>query len=249
MSRRPSDRTEPDPHSRKVEAMFGRIAPWYDLLNRLLSFGQDIRWRNRLVAKVALPSTRRVLDLAAGTLDVSRAIAHRHPEASLLAMDFSVPMLKRGRPKMAGHGRFLPVCADARRLPLASESVDCVTIAFGIRNIRPRSAAFAEIRRALTPGGRLAVLEFGTGRDRIWGGAYNLYLGRILPGIGRLVSKDGLAYGYLAETIKAFPSADALAGELRQAGFEEVTYESMTSGIVYLHTADKPRQESAAVRT
>jgi demethylmenaquinone methyltransferase/2-methoxy-6-polyprenyl-1,4-benzoquinol methylase len=115
--------------------------------------------------------------------------------------------------------------------------VDCVTIAFGLRNIRPRTAAYAEIRRVLAPGGRFCILEFGSGQNRILGGMYNLYLSQFLPRLGRLISRDKQAYRYLAETICAFPSAPALEEELLQAGFSRVTGHSLTAGIVWLHTA------------
>jgi len=114
-----------------------------------------------------------------------------------------------------------------------------VTIAFGIRNILPRAAAFAEIFRVLKPGGRLCVLEFGSGRTRIWKGLYNLYLNRLLPLAGRLVSGDAGAYRYLAETIAAFPAAGELAEEMRAAGFNRVLWLPLLSGIVYIHVAEK----------
>jgi len=116
-----------------------------------------------------------------------------------------------------------------------------VTIAFGIRNILPRTDAYREILRVLAPGGRLCILEFGTGQARIWQGAYNFYLGTVLPRIGRFFSKNPEAYQYLADTIRAFPNARILAGELLDAGFDTVSYEPLSSGIVYIHVAQKPR--------
>jgi SAM-dependent methyltransferase len=115
-----------------------------------------------------------------------------------------------------------------------------VTIAFGIRNILPRTDAYSEILRVLAPGGRLCILEFGTGQARIWQGAYNFYLGTVLPRIGRFFSKNPEAYQYLADTILAFPHAPFLAGELRDAGFEQVGFQALSSGIVYIHVAQKP---------
>jgi demethylmenaquinone methyltransferase/2-methoxy-6-polyprenyl-1,4-benzoquinol methylase len=122
--------------------------------------------------------------------------------------------------------------------------MDSVTISFGIRNITPRSRAYEEILRILKPGGKLSILEFGTGRERIWGGMYNFYLDRILPLLGRLVSRDQGAYRYLAETIKTFPDAPSLARELHEAGFGRIMYQPLSSGIVYLHTAEKPGAEN-----
>lgn len=231
----------PDQRDRAVAGMFGRIVPFYDMLNHTLSLGLDHYWR-RVLADAARPGgTGRVLDLAAGTLDVSLAIRRRHPQATVPALDFCPPMLQRGRRKLAGANatRILPVAADAKRLPLRDGSVDCVTMAFGIRNIVPRAAAFAEMLRVLTPGGRACILEFGSGRERIWGGLYNLYLNHVLPRIGRLLSKDPDAYAYLAETVRLFPSARQLEEELRAAGFARVWHKKLTSGIVCLHMAEK----------
>ncbi len=237
-----------DEQARHVSRMFDRIAGWYDFLNHLLSLGLDIYWRRCLVRLVRPGSSGRVLDLAAGTLDVACEIVRQHPSMKVLALDFSLPMLQRGRRKLHGHrAQAISVAlADGRRLPVADASVDCVTIAFGIRNIIPRQTAFSEIFRVLRPGGRLCILEFGTGRERIWGGVYNFYLRKILPGVGRMVSGDDRAYRYLAETILAFPDAAALERELNDCGYAEVTYRAMLSGIVYLHAAHKPAQPEIA---
>jgi len=228
-------------HGRKVAGLFDSIARWYDFLNHFLSAGQDIYWRYRLVHGVRMGKTGRILDLAAGTLDVSLEILRQHPGARVLAMDFSRAMLVQGKGKVPEkfENQLHLAQADGRLLPLPDASVDCVTIAFGIRNILPRREAYEEIMRVLAPGGRLCILEFGTGRTRIWKGVYNLYLNRILPLIGRVVSRDSTAYQYLADTIIGFPSARELAGELYDAGFSRVHFAPMCSGIVYLHTAEK----------
>lgn len=243
---------QPDPcgHARNVSGMFGRIADWYDLLNRVLSGGLDKYWRYRLVRHVVPGPTGRVLDLAAGTLDVSLEIVRQHPGTRVPALDFCRPMLQRGRGKLFGETAraIWPATADGRRLPLADASVDCVTIAFGIRNILPRSEAFAEILRVLVPGGRLCVLEFGTGKTPVWRGLYNFYLNRVLPMVGKAVSGDSGAYRYLADTIMAFPTADELAGEMTEAGFGRVFHLPLTSGIVRLHVAEKPHAPATGSR-
>ncbi len=230
-------------HDAAVAGMFGRIVPFYDLLNRVLSLGLDQYWRKVLAQNVRLGDTGRVLDLAAGTLDVSLAIRRRYPTATVPAMDFCPPMLVRGSRKLkdANAHSILPVAADAKRLPLPDASVDCITIAFGIRNILPREAAFAEMLRVLRPGGRACILEFGSGQERIWGGLYNVYLNHLLPRVGKIFSKDPGAYEYLADTIRKFPSARSLEQEMRTAGFERAWHEKLTSGIVCLHVGEKAR--------
>ena len=226
-------------HDAAVAGMFGRIAGWYDFLNRLLSLGIDQRWRRELAAS-ARPGDGLALDLAAGTLDVALALRRAAPDALVAALDFCPPMLAHGRRKLKGENqeRILPVAADARRLPLRDGAAACVTMAFGIRNIAPRPAAFREMLRVLRPGGRACILEFGSVRERIWGGVYNAYLNHLLPLVGKAFSRDG-AYSYLAESIRAFPTAEELAAEMRAAGFARVEYRKLTSGIVCLHVGEK----------
>lgn len=229
----------PEEHAKHVAGMFGRIVSRYDLANHLLSFGQDYWWRYKLAREITPGPTGRVLDLAAGTLDVSLEITRQKPETRVLAMDFTHPMLVHGLGKIKSGRDIQCVTADARLLPLPDACVDHATIAFGIRNILPRSEAFAEMHRVLVPGGKACVLEFGSGRKRIFFGAYNFYLRWILPHIGRLVAGDGAAYDHLADTIRGFPSASELDRELLDAGFARVEHRSMMSGIVYLHVARK----------
>ncbi len=228
-----------------IASLFNSIARWYDFLNHFLSVGQDVYWRKRQVKGLRVPRGGRVLDLAAGTMDVSLETLRRYPEVKIIAMDVSASMLIHGRRKIPEHHAraITTVLGDGRVLPLPAESVDSVTISFGIRNITPRSAAYAEILRILKPGGKLSILEFGTGRERIWGGLYNFYLDKVLPLVGRIVSRDPGAYRYLAETIKAFPDAPSLARELSRAGFGRIMYQPLSSGIVYLHTAEKPGEQ------
>ena len=236
-------KTEHKEHGRQVVGLFGRIAPWYDFLNHFLSLGWDVAWRKRLRRCVRVHRTKRVLDLAAGTLDVSREITRHMPDVDVVAMDFSEPMLRRGQRKIrsTGDGRIQPTVADGRALPAKAESVDCVTIAFGIRNIRPREAAYQEVLRVLTPGGRFCILEFGAGRQKILRGVYNVYLHHVLPLVGRIFSGDPQAYRYLAESIQEFPDAGTLCRELTRAGFDRAYSVPLTFGIVQLHIAEKER--------
>ncbi len=235
-------------HGGLVSAMFGRIAPGYDKANRLLSCGIDILWRRRVVKRVAASFSpggrRRVLDLAAGTLDLSLALARSIAGANVLALDFCLPMLVAGGPKLHRadaytRGRVNRAAGDAFALPLADESVDAVTVAFGLRNMLPHQAALSEACRVLSPGGSLFVLEFGTASTPLWGGLYNFYLSRALPALGGLITGDREAYDYLARTITAFPGADGLADTMRSAGFSHVAWEKLCGGIVYLHSGRK----------
>jgi demethylmenaquinone methyltransferase/2-methoxy-6-polyprenyl-1,4-benzoquinol methylase len=223
--------------------MFGRIVPCYDILNRILSFGCDRLWRARLAEAARPGSTGRILDLAAGTLDVALALCARHPGVVVPAVDFCLPMLQKGRSKLRGRNqqRILPIAGDATCLPLPGASVDSVTMAFGIRNIQARHTAFAEMLRVLAPGGLACILEFGSGRERVWSGAGRFYRDRLLPGLGKMVSGDDGAYAYLVRTIRDFPAAGTLEKELRDAGFVHTRFERIFSGIVCLHIAEKAK--------
>ncbi len=226
-----------------ISAMFERITPWYDTLNTVLSLGIDRYWRMKLINEVRPLSTGRVLDLAAGTLKVSVALQRKFPSVIIPALDFCPPMLLQGKKKLKpkSAASILPVGADARHLPLPDACVDAITMAFGIRNINPRSEAFKEMLRVLVPGGRACILEFGSGKNKIWGGLYNFYLKHILPRIGNVVSGDNNAYTYLAKTIHEFPTALELEEELRNAGFNSAWHISLNCGIVCIHIAEKAR--------
>ncbi|WP_235896675.1 ubiquinone/menaquinone biosynthesis methyltransferase [Oceanidesulfovibrio marinus] len=233
-------------HAGRVRSMFGRISRWYDFLNHFLSLGLDIHWRKVLVREAEPPGGRgHIVDLAAGTLDVTVMLAKRYQATRITAVDFSKPMLDQGASKISKRGlekRVSRVVADGRRLPLADGSAQCMTVAFGIRNIVPRQDAYAEVLRVLEPGGQFLILEFGSGKKRILRGIYNLYLNYLLPLAGRIVSGDKAAYQYLADTIRAFPDERALARELLDAGFETVYCLPLSWGIVNLHIAETPRR-------
>lgn len=226
--------------SRWVRGMFGRIAGRYDLLNHLLSFQLDKRWRARTVARVAdvLRDERAVvLDLCCGTGDVMLALEERRG-AAVLGSDFCHPMLTEAQRKIAARRFRSPLFeADALELPLRDESLDLITIAFGFRNLANYRRGLVELRRVLKPGGRLAILEFSQPSNRLWAAIYGFFSTRVLPVVGGWISGSRDAYSYLPESIAKFPGAEQLAGEMRAAGFAEVEFERMTGGSVALHIA------------
>lgn len=225
----------------RIAGMFDAIAGRYDLLNHLLSAGIDRRWRTHAIRSLALSGREIVLDLCTGTADVAIAARRAAPGARrVVGVDFSSEMLRVGRAKLQHEGlaeRITLMRADATRVPVATSSIDAVTIAFGIRNVQDPQAACAEMRRVLRPGGRVAILEFAIPQTPGLRQLYLLYFRVILPLVGRLVSRHTAAYGYLPASVSAFASPDAFVTILRQAGFVDVAAVPLTFGIVFLYTA------------
>ncbi|HEY3355465.1 MAG TPA: ubiquinone/menaquinone biosynthesis methyltransferase [Polyangia bacterium] len=220
-----------------VRAMFDRIAPTYDLLNRLLAFRTDVRWRRRLVAALALAPGERLLDLCAGTMDVAAAARQAQPAARIVGADFARGMLARGHEKT----RIPATQADAAALPFQPASFDACSVAFGVRNLESLDGGLAEIARVLRPGGRLAVLELF--RPATWfGRALHAAYSRVaLPLVGRAVSGDAGAYRYLVRSIDAFGTREAFMRAVREAGFDEVRGVTLAPGLCGLVSARRAR--------
>ena len=231
------------PEKAAVRSMFDRIAPRYDLLNRLLSAGTDVRWRRRAVDFLELTPPLRVLDLCTGTADLLLEAVSRDPRNTGLGVDLAQGMLARGVRKLERRGyaaRARLVGGDGERLPVRSASFDAALVGFGIRNIGDPQRALVEVHRALRPGGRFVVLEFSMPQGLL-GRLYRTYFTVLLPRIGRLVSGDGSAYAYLPASVQAFPSPQAFAALMEQAGFASVRMQPLTFGIACLHRGEKPR--------
>jgi len=227
-----------------IREMFSSIAPRYDLLNRVLSLGQDQQWRRLAVKKIPLLERGIILDVATGTGDIALTLAHYQPPAtSIIGMDFSGPMLDIARRKISKrglNGRIKLVLADALSLPLADETVDAAIIAFGLRNLVHATQGLSEFYRVIKPGGYLVILEFGFPANPVFQRLYHFYFLRILPWIGGLISRNHRAYRYLPESVLAFPYADALEERLWEAGFQEAEHHKLTGGIALVYRARRP---------
>ncbi|MCB2185705.1 MAG: class I SAM-dependent methyltransferase [Deltaproteobacteria bacterium] len=234
---------DPEQQISQVRRMFSRVVPVYDLMNRLLSFREDVRWRRFVSRSLRLAPGDLVLDVACGTGDVALAVADR-PEVDLVVgLDLVPPMLVKARRKVTARGQSyrIPLLAgDATRLPFPDHTFAAVTIAFGIRNIPFRVRAMAEMGRVLKPGGRLYVLEFTTPEKPWVRRLYKVYLTGLLPKLGQWIARYGEPYQYLAETILEFPSPSAFREEMRQAGLVAPRSHDLTKGIAWLHVAEKP---------
>jgi demethylmenaquinone methyltransferase/2-methoxy-6-polyprenyl-1,4-benzoquinol methylase len=223
-----------------IAGMFDAIARRYDFLNHVLSAGIDRSWRRRAIRSLGLTGAERVLDLCTGTADLAIAARRAAPRARrVIGIDFARAMLAIGRDKVhqqAPGDAIVFVRGDATRVPLADCSIDAVTIAFGVRNIENPAAAMTEVYRVLVPGGRFAILEFAMPTTRVVRSVYAWYLTRVLPRIGRAISRDDRAYAYLPASVSAFSRPDEFVKILRHAGFTTISAVPLTLGTVFLYT-------------
>jgi len=224
----------------RVAGVFDSVADRYDLMNDLMSAGLHRLWKQFTIEQSRVNPGRRVLDLAGGTGDLARKFSARVGSAGFVCLaDINLSMLRLGRDRLLDAGCITPaVQCDAEKLPFRSDTFDCVSIAFGLRNVTHKDAALAEMRRVIRPGGRALVLEF----SRVWKPLeplYDLYSFNVLPAIGKLVARDADSYRYLAESIRMFPSQEELKGMMEQAGFDKVDYFNLTAGVVALHVGLK----------
>ncbi|MBU6274177.1 MAG: bifunctional demethylmenaquinone methyltransferase/2-methoxy-6-polyprenyl-1,4-benzoquinol methylase UbiE [Bacteroidetes bacterium] len=232
-----------DSKKEQVARMFDGISGRYDLLNRLLSMGIDIRWRRvalRMLRERGLPA--RVLDVATGTADLALALATDLPEAEVIGVDLSEGMLGVGRQKVERNGlrsRVRLEQADAENLPFEDGSFDAVTVAFGVRNFENLDKGLGELQRVLRPGGHLMVLEFSRPTSPLVKGLMNLYSRSLMPALGGWLSKDRAAYAYLPASVQVFPEGDAFEERLKQAGLQPLRQRRLSMGISSVYIARK----------
>ncbi len=236
----------------RVEAMFSAIARRYDLVNRLMTMGLDLHWR-RLAAAEAHPQPgERVLDVCCGTGDLTLALAKRCPSCGVVGLDFSETMLGLARRKTAarttGAGNVSYVRGDVLDMPFADDTFAAVTVAFGVRNVPDVRAAFAEMARVTRSGGHVVCLEATRPRGPLGRRVHALWLGTIVPRLGRVVSGDGAAYSYLPASTRDFPDVDGLGAVMAAAGLRRVRYRGFVFGIVALHVGEVSGSEAPAER-
>ena len=229
--------------TRRVGQVFTSVASQYDRMNDLMSFGIHRLWKRHFVATSGVRAGDRVLDLAGGTGDIASLLRSRVGAAgSVVLGDINAEMLATGRDRLIDRGlldglEYLRLNAEA--LPFADSCFDCVTIAFGLRNVTDKAAALCEMFRVLRPGGKLLVLEFSELSEPWLQPLYDFHSFEVLPRLGRLIANDAASYRYLAESIRKHPNQEALKGLLEQAGFERVQYRNLSAGIVAIHSGVK----------
>jgi demethylmenaquinone methyltransferase/2-methoxy-6-polyprenyl-1,4-benzoquinol methylase len=229
----------------QVAAMFDQVSTRYDRTNNVLSVGNAALWRVATTRAVAPRAGETILDVAAGTGTSSASLARNG--ASVVAADFSAGMIDVGRQRQAGNPFIRFVQADAMDLPFDDDTFDAVTISFGLRNIVDPKKALAEFFRVVKPGGRVVVCEFSQPPLAPVRAGHSAYLKFGMPVLARVASSNPAAYEYLMESIQAWPDQRALAGWMREAGFERVAYRNLTAGIVALHRGFKPERQAAPV--
>lgn len=226
--------------ARRVGDVFKSVAPSYDVMNDLMSLGLHRVWKRFALEMSGVREGSRVLDVASGSGDLAAAFAKRVGASGEVWMtDINAAMLAVGRDKLIDAGVFAPLAlCDAEKLPFASNTFDCVSVAFGLRNMTHKEAALAEMTRVARPGGRVIVLEF----SRPWkplARAYDAYSFTILPALGKFVARDEAAYRYLAESIRMHPDQETLKSMMTAAGLESVDYFNLAAGVVALHRGYK----------
>ena len=221
-----------------VRALFGAIAPRYDLMNRLMTGGRDRAWRRLAAREAAATPGAWLLDLAAGTGDLTLALARQYPSAAIAALDFSQPMLARGKRKVEAAGVSEQVCflvGDALRIPFATAIFDAVTSAFMLRNVADLPRAFAEMARVTRPGGRVVCLELSRPTAPFFRALFWVYFAGLVPIVGRNLSRHGSAYRYLPDSLAEFVDTEELKRIMQSAGLRDVTYRRLMGGTVAIH--------------
>lgn len=227
----------------EIAGMFDATAKRYDLLNSLLSGGNDRLWRIHMQRAVRPQPGERILDVAAGTGASSAPMAKAG--ALVTALDLSAGMVEEGRRR---HPDIEFVLGSAEELPFQADTFDAVTISFGLRNVQHPRQALSEFLRVLKPGGRLFVCEFSQPPVGVVRRSYEAYLGTVLPGLARVASSNPEAYRYLVESIRSWPEQQTLSQWIRTAGFTRVAHRNLTMGVVALHRGRKPTEATAAMR-
>lgn len=224
---------------RQVSAMFDRIAPRYDLMNRIMTGRRDVAWRQLAARTAVAGGCERALDVATGTGDLAIDLLNAGA-GSVVGLDFSPEMLEIARQKTTDISF---VTGDAMSLPFDDAMFDACTVAFGLRNMEDYQAAVTEMSRILRPGGRLVCLELTPYRKPVLGRIFGFYFKRIMPAIGGLLSGDRKAYQYLPASVDNFPDAATLAGMMDRAGLTSIRWKLLGGGTVALHVGIKPGQE------
>ena len=224
---------------KKVSAVFNSVATNYDLMNNLMSMGLHHVWKKILIETTTLKPKSKILDIAAGTADISIEFLKKNKDYEVFHTDINLPMLREGRKKLINQGKIIPsILCDAEALPFPNNYFDCVTIGFGLRNMTNKKKALEEIYRVLSPGGKIIILEF----SKVWQPlrkVYDIFSFKVVPKLGKLFAKDEKSYKYLVESIRMHPDQNTLIELLKTQGFEKTSFMNLSAGIVAIHKGYK----------
>ncbi len=227
----------------KVNDLFDLVAPRYDLMNDLQSFGLHRLWKRRLIRLARARPSEKALDLCCGTGDIAFALARRG--AQVVGLDFNRPMLavaeKRGRNLRDGVVGPQFICGNALQVPFPDDSFEIVTIGYGLRNLTSCDAGLREMQRVAKPGGRLLVLDFGKPDNPLWRGIYFGYMKRFVPVLGRVFCGDAAAYAYILESLNHYPAQRGVAEKMRELRLDQVRIINLLGGVMSINYAEKPR--------
>ena len=221
--------------AKKVKDVFESVATKYDLMNSLMSGGLHKIWKKYFTQILSLKNNSKILDLASGTGDVCIELSNQNKNFQIFHTDINIKMLEQGKTKLIDHGKIIPsIVCDAEKIPFPSNYFDCITIAFGLRNVTNKEEALSEMYRVLSPGGKLVILEF----SKIWGPLSKIYDGfsfNILPKLGKIFAKDESSYQYLVESIRMHPDQKTLQSMMQNQGFDNTSFQNLSGGIVAIH--------------
>ncbi|MCH9781745.1 class I SAM-dependent methyltransferase [Methylophilaceae bacterium] len=225
--------------AKRVGEVFDSVSSNYDLMNNLMSLGLHNVWKKTLIDTSSLKAKAKILDIAAGTADLTLAFAKANKDYEILQTDINHSMLMEGQKKLINSGVIIPaITCDAEALPFADNYFDCVTIAFGLRNMTRKENALREVYRVLSPGGKVLILEFSH-IYQPFQKLYDAFSFKFIPILGKLFAKDELSYRYLVESIRVHPSQEELKEMMEAEAFEKVSYTNMSAGIVAIHKGYK----------
>lgn len=235
-------KVEPQQKTKLVADVFAKVAPKYDLMNDLMSAGMHRLWKKFTIDEADVKPSQVILDVAAGSGDLTKAFARKVSRGKVVMTDINPAMLEVGRKRLIDEGivnNVEFVIADAENLPFTTDYFDCITIAFGLRNVTNKSAALASMYRVLKPGGKLLILEFSHPSNSLLKKIYDTYSFNVIPKLGEWIAHDKASYQYLVESIRMHPDQESLKTLMQEAGFEDVTFYNMSGGIVALHKGFK----------
>ena len=225
--------------AKKVKGVFESVATKYDLMNSLMSGGLHKIWKKYFTQILTLKNNSKILDLASGTGDVCIELSNQNKNFKIFHTDINIKMLEQGKIKLIDQGKIIPsIVCDAEKIPFPSNYFDCITIAFGLRNVTNKEEALLEMYRVLSPGGKLVILEF----SKIWSPLSKIYDGfsfNILPKLGKIFAKDESSYQYLVESIRMHPDQKTLQSMMQNQGFDNTSFQNLSGGIVAIHQGYK----------